>query len=83
MSTVVCDAYKLEIVISNIINNAVQALDGDGEISISVKDQKNEAIVEITDSGPGIPDDVLPKIFEPLFTTKQIGTGLGLANARA
>ena len=82
-STVVCDAYKLEIVISNILNNAVQALDGDGEISVSVKDQKDEAIIEITDSGPGIPADVMPKIFEPLFTTKQIGTGLGLASCKS
>ena len=82
-STVVCDAYKLEIVFSNIINNAVQALDGDGEISISIKDQKDSAHVEIMDSGPGIPDDVLPKIFEPLFTTKQVGTGLGLASCRS
>ena len=82
-STVNCDAYKLEIVFSNIMNNAVQALDGDGEITLKVTDRENEALVEIIDSGPGIPESAMPKIFDPLFTTKQVGTGLGLASCRS
>ena len=82
-STIECDAYKLEIVFSNMINNAVQAIDGDGEISISIEDKKEEAVVTMSDSGPGIPNDAVPKIFDPLFTTKQIGTGLGLASCKS
>ena len=82
-STVVCDAYKLEIVFSNIINNAVQAMDGEGEIQVKIQDKKHDAQVDIIDSGPGIPEDVMPKIFEPLFTTKQVGTGLGLASCKS
>jgi signal transduction histidine kinase len=83
-STIVCDAYKLEIVFSNIINNSVQAFDGEeGKITISIENKPHESIVKITDSGPGIPENVLPKIFEPLFTTKQVGTGLGLASCQS
>lgn len=82
-STVNCDAYKIEIAFSNIVNNAVQAINGDGEITFRVTDKDDEAIIEIEDSGPGIPESALPKIFEPLFTTKQVGTGLGLASCKS
>jgi signal transduction histidine kinase len=82
-STVNCDAYKLEVAFSNIVNNAVQAINGDGEVTFRVTDKDDEAIVEIEDSGPGIPESALPQIFEPLFTTKQVGTGLGLASCKS
>jgi len=82
-STVICDAYKLEIAFSNIVNNAVQAINGDGEISFRVTDKEDEAIIEIEDSGPGIPETAIKKVFEPLFTTKHVGTGLGLASSRS
>ena len=82
-STIICDAYKLEIVFSNLLNNSVQAMDGEGEIEIKISDNKSEAKIDMIDSGPGIPEDVLPKIFEPLFTTKQVGTGLGLASCKS
>jgi len=65
------------------IKNASQAVDGKGEISIRIKDQENDVIIEVEDSGPGIPENVLPKIFEPLFTTKQTGTGLGLPSCKS
>ena len=82
-STIICDAYKLEIVFSNLLNNSIQAMDGEGEIKIKISDEKSSARIDIIDSGTGIPEDVLPKIFEPLFTTKQVGTGLGLASCKS
>ena len=73
-----CDSRKIEGVLSNIINNAVQALDGQGEIDIEVSSDSEFLTVQIKDSGPGISEDNLGKIFEPMFTTKTTGTGLGL-----
>ena len=73
-----CDPRKIEGVLSNIINNAVQALDGDGEIDIEVTSDSEFLTIQIKDSGPGISEENLNKIFEPMFTTKTTGTGLGL-----
>ena len=71
------------MVLSNLIKNASQAIEGNGEISIRIIDKKDDVLIEIEDSGLGIPESVLPKIFEPLFTTKQSGTGLGLASCKS
>ena len=76
------DKVALEQVIVNVIENAFDAMDGKGEISIStVLAEKDILKIVITDTGPGIPDEIKPQIFEPLFTTKSgtKGTGLGLA----
>jgi len=73
-----CDARKIEGVMSNLLNNAVHALDGQGEIDITVSTDSNFVIIQVKDSGPGIPKENLEKIFEPMFTTKKTGTGLGL-----
>ena len=78
----VYDADKVEVVFDNIIMNAVEAINEKGQISIRIKDEKNEATIEIEDSGSGVPKENLNKIFEPLFTTKQRGTGLGLASCK-
>lgn len=80
--TIKCDAEKLEVAIANLITNSIQAMDGEGTINISVNDQDKFFTIEIEDSGPGIPQAILPKIFEPLFTTKPKGTGLGLATVK-
>jgi len=77
-----CDPSKLEIVFDNILVNAKQAIGGSGTIDIRVKKEPDWIKIEIQDSGQGIPDDILPKIFEPLFTTKQKGTGLGLPSCK-
>ena len=74
-----CDSRKLEAVFSNLIINAIQAMDENGEVTIRVKDLGSSIQMEFQDTGPGIPPVVLPKIFDPLFTTKQTGTGLGLS----
>ncbi len=78
----VYDADKLEVVFDNVITNAIEAINEKGQIDIRVNDNLNEIVIEIEDSGTGVPDELLTKIFEPLFTTKQRGTGLGLASCK-
>jgi len=73
-----CDARKIEGVLSNLINNAVQAVDGHGEVNVTTSSDSDFLTIKISDSGPGIPEKNLDKIFEPMFTTKTTGTGLGL-----
>ena len=73
-----CDPRKIEGVISNLLNNAVQALDGQGEIDVTMSADSEFVTIQVRDSGSGIADENLEKIFEPMFTTKKTGTGLGL-----
>ena len=73
-----CDSRKIEGVLSNLLNNAVQALDEQGEIDVITSSDSKFVTIEIKDSGSGIPDEHLEKIFEPMYTTKKTGTGLGL-----
>jgi len=82
-SIIPCDSYKLEIVFGNLINNACYAIPQGGEISFKVIEEEEYLVIEMKDSGKGIPEDVIGKIFDPLFTTKQIGTGLGLASCQS
>ena len=77
-----CDVIKIRGIVTNILQNAVQAVGLKGEINISVKVDPKFAIITITDSGPGIPDENIKQIFEPMFTTKDMGTGLGLASCK-
>ena len=71
-------ASELNQVWTNIIDNAVDAMNGKGEISIKTYEEDQHVIVEIADNGPGIPHDIQPRIFEPFFTTKAPGQGTGL-----
>lgn len=78
-----CDKQKMEIVLINLILNAVQAIgEKPGQIIFSITDDGDYYLTEIQNSGSSIPEDVLPKIFEPLYTTKYQGTGLGLATCK-
>jgi signal transduction histidine kinase len=77
-----CDEQKMRTVFANIILNSIQAMDGYGQISIKIVGHTKFIDVEISDSGAGIREDTLQKIFEPLFTTKQTGTGLGLSTCK-
>ncbi len=76
--TINCDARKMEGVMSNLLNNAVHALDGQGEIDVTISADAKFNIIQVKDSGHGIPNENLDKVFEPMFTTKKTGTGLGL-----
>ncbi|HXV51353.1 MAG TPA: ATP-binding protein, partial [Nitrosopumilaceae archaeon] len=78
-ATVLCDSYKIQRLFINMIQNSIQAMEDGGSIIIEIFEQNNDIKIEIKDTGSGIPDDVLPQIFEPLFTTKRAGTGLGLS----
>ncbi|HEX7450390.1 MAG TPA: ATP-binding protein [Pirellulales bacterium] len=71
----------LNQVFMNILNNAQQAIDGEGRITITTRQQGDMASVSIRDTGPGIPEEIKHRIFDPFFTTKDpgLGTGLGLS----
>ncbi|WP_168211279.1 ATP-binding protein [Actinosynnema sp. ALI-1.44] len=69
---------ELNQVWSNLIDNAIHAMGGEGELRVSTRVEGGNAVVEIRDSGPGIAQDVLPSLFQPFFTTKDIGRGTGL-----
>jgi signal transduction histidine kinase len=75
-------AYGSELnqVWTNIIDNAIDAMEGKGEIALRTSHDEQWLIVELEDNGPGIPEAVLPRIFDPFFTTKApgLGTGMGL-----
>ncbi len=79
---VLADALKLRRVLINIVSNAFQAMPDGGTLTISLQNRENWAVLEIRDTGVGIPDDVSQHLFEPYFTTRSKGTGLGLAIAR-
>ncbi|MBA4367596.1 MAG: PAS domain-containing sensor histidine kinase [Desulfobacterium sp.] len=74
------DIQQMNHVFMNIILNAAQAMDGKGHLRLStgLSEDGNKVIIEISDTGPGIPDHVIKHIFEPFFTTKEEGKGTGL-----
>ena len=69
---------ELNQVWTNLIDNAIAAMGGNGELRVRTYREDNCVVVEIADNGPGIPADVKPHIFEPFFTTKGVGEGTGL-----
>lgn len=79
-----CNPSQLNQVFLNLITNASQAIEGDGEVRVSTFVRNELVHVTVTDNGSGIPPDVLPRIFDTYFTTKPkgVGTGLGLPIAR-
>ncbi|RPI32519.1 MAG: histidine kinase [Chloroflexota bacterium] len=74
------EAYGSELnqVWTNIIVNAVDAMDGRGRLTLRTHKDSSFVVVEIEDSGPGIPEEIQSKIFNPFFTTKPVGKGTGL-----
>jgi signal transduction histidine kinase len=77
------DAKQLEIVFSNLILISMQAIEKKGKIMIQASDNEYFTTIDVIDNGHGIEKENLSHVFEPLFTTKQTGTGLGLASCKA
>ncbi len=71
-------AGELNQVWTNLIDNAADAVDGYGRIGIRTFRDEGYVVVEVSDSGPGVPRQVRDRIFEPFFTTKPVGEGTGL-----
>ena len=79
----IVDKRLFSTALINLIHNSIYAMDGQGTIIIRIDDVDDKIILEIEDSGIGIHKDDLKNIFEPLFTTKQQGTGLGLSSVKS
>jgi len=75
------DRGELLQVFVNLVTNAAQAMNGQGRLTLTVKSEGADVMIAMQDTGPGIAQDDLPKIFTPFFTTKEqgVGTGLGLS----
>jgi signal transduction histidine kinase len=74
-----CDPEQMKQVILNLTINAVQAMAAPGEIVLSARQKDSSVMICVRDQGPGIPEEDIDKIFNPFFTTKDAGTGLGLS----
>jgi signal transduction histidine kinase len=81
--TVLADPVALEQIVHNLLMNALQALEQvpteHRHIRLRLGMEGNEGLLQVSDSGPGIPDDVLPRLFQPFFSTREGGLGLGLS----
>ena len=84
------DQYQLTQVFTNLLINAYEAMDGSGRVTITARtvrvddgsEEQDAVVVELADEGPGMPQDVADRVFNPFFTTKPRGSGLGLAIVR-
>ncbi|MBC7092210.1 MAG: PAS domain S-box protein, partial [Nitrososphaeria archaeon] len=76
---IVCDEMLFERILYNLILNAVQAMPEGGTLTIRGEKLEDNIVVAVEDTGVGIPENILPKLFTPFFTTKAKGQGLGLA----
>lgn len=72
------DGSELNQVWTNLIDNAIDAMDGNGQLRIRTSHDMRAVLVEITDQGRGIPSELASRIFDPFFTTKEVGKGSGL-----
>lgn len=73
------DAKQIQQVLLNLFLNAINALDGKGSLEIKTYKSNENEIVEVRDTGGGIPEEIIPKLFLPFYTTRVEGTGLGLS----
>jgi signal transduction histidine kinase len=76
------DGPRIRQVLTNLIRNAIEALQGPGRVALTAHQTDRDVLVAVSDDGPGIEPEHLPRLFEPLFTTKPDGTGLGLSLSR-
>ncbi len=73
------DEEQLNQVVTNLVMNAGEAMDGGGRVMLRARQQGGTAVVEVEDEGPGVPEEFRSRVFDPFFTTKADGTGLGLS----
>lgn len=78
LPTTMIDAYQLQQVFLNLLNNALDAVGKDGRVMISTRKDADRIVVDFEDTGPGIKPELLNRVFEPFFTTKKSGKGTGL-----
>ena len=76
------DADQIRLILNNLISNAIQAMPEGGALSVRTRALEDSLEVTVADTGSGIAPDHLERIFEPLFTTKSKGIGLGLSLAK-
>ena len=72
------DASRLQEALLNLLLNAIQAVDGAGDVTLSARQENGQAVVTVADTGPGIPEAIQSRIFDPFYTTKEEGKGTGL-----
>ncbi|TMI70111.1 MAG: GHKL domain-containing protein [Bacteroidetes bacterium] len=84
-----CDVYvdreKIKVALLNIVVNAIEAMDGDSDkkLEITTRQEDDKYLIEIKDNGKGMDGETLQKLFDPYFTTKSKGNGLGLTNTQS
>ena len=78
LPTVCAYGSELNQVWTNLLDNAIDAVGGDGRVGVRSAREGDKVLVEISDDGPGIPEEVRARIFEPFFTTKDVGAGTGI-----
>jgi PAS domain S-box-containing protein len=72
------DTGRMERVLTNLVLNAFQAMGGNGAVTLSARAEGGFALLEVADNGPGIPEEALARVFDPFYSTKDSGSGLGL-----
>ena len=82
IAPVTCHVLDMKRVIANLVINAAQALPPGGTILVAVRQDAQKTVLSVTDNGPGIPAPLTALIFDPHFTTKSDGNGLGLSSCR-
>lgn len=82
MCTIPVDVQKIQLAFLNIIVNAIEAMESQGILTIKTANEKEKCVVRISDNGIGMNKAEMDKLFEPYFTTKEKGNGLGLANSQ-
>jgi two-component system, NtrC family, sensor histidine kinase HydH len=81
-SLVYIDRNRLRQILLNLLNNAREAVGEDGRIDVTIQSDHESVIIEVADNGPGVAASDRNRIFEPFFSTKELGTGLGLPLVR-
>jgi signal transduction histidine kinase len=77
------DPALIQQVILNLLLNGIQAISGAGEVQVTLNQERDSVVIQVSDTGRGISTEALPRIFKPFFTTRTEGTGLGLSLANS